>query len=143
MRKRNGNGTLALEAGVTAKTTKGYLRITAGTCRNEYVHRLIAAAMLGRELKKNEQVHHRNEDKLDPRFTNLFILGERDHTWVSAKQAWYMKHIKEPADKQEWDSFMAARAADQAREIAVAKAHGVPWECVDGKLQEEWENRSL
>jgi hypothetical protein len=98
--------------------------------------------MLGRELKKDEQVHHRNQDKLDPRFVNLFVLGERDHTWVTAKQAWYMKNIKEPADREEWDAFMAARAADQAREIAAAKATGVPWECVDGQVQEKWENRN-
>lgn len=127
--------------GTTAKTTKQYLRITAGSCRHEYVHRLVAAAMLGRELKKDEQVHHRNSNKLDARFANLFVLGERDHSWVSAKQSWYMKHIKEPADKAEWENFMAASAADQAREIAVAKANGVPWECVDGKLEERWENR--
>lgn len=139
--KRAEHGHFAVVAGVTAKTTKGYLRITAGPCRNEYVHRIVAAAMLGRELKRDEQVHHFG-DKLDPRFTNLFILGERDHTWVTTKQAWYMKHIKEPADKQEWGEFMAARAADQAREIAIAKGHGVPWECIDGKLEEKWENRN-
>lgn len=127
--------------GVTAKTTKSYLRITAGPCRHEYVHRIVAAAMLGRELKPDEQVHS-NSNTLDPRFTNLFILGERDHSWVSNKQAWYMKHIKEPADKKEWETFMAERAASQAREIAVAKANGRPWECVDGELVEEWENRN-
>jgi len=135
---RNANGRFAIEGGTTAKTTKGYLRITAGPCRNEYVHRIVAAAMLGRELKRDEQVHHFG-DKLDPRFTNLFILGERDHTWVTAKQAWYMKYVKEPADKQEWESFMVARAREQSREIATAKNNGVPWECVDGKLQEAWE----
>jgi len=127
--------------GSTAKTTKGYLRLTAGPCRHQYVHRIVAAAMLGRELKKDEQVHHRG-DKLDPRHTNLFILGERDHTWVTAKQAWYMKHIKEPADKQEWEEFMAARAKEQEREIAVAKLHEVPWQCVDGQMERKWENRN-
>lgn len=129
-----------LDGGVTTKTTKGYPRCTAGPHRHKYLHRMIAAAMLGRELKDDEQVNHKNRNKLDFGFANLFILGSKDHGWVTAKQAWYMKELDIKA-KIEWDEFMAEQEARQAREIAEAKAEGRPWECVDGNLQEKWDNR--
>lgn len=126
-------------AGTTAKTTKGYIRITAGPCRHTYVHRLVAAAKLGRELKKDEQVHHLNSDKLDPRHHNLLIVGEKDHGWVSALQAYFMENIKEIEDRKEWDEFMDEQAALQAKAIATAKGHSVPLQIRDGALQEAWE----
>jgi hypothetical protein len=126
-------------SGTTAKTTKGYLRITAGPCRHQYVHRIVAAAMLGRELREDEQVHHGKGGKLDPRHWNLLILGENDHGWISAKQAYFMEHIKEVADKKEWEEFMDEQAALQAKEIAVAKGQGVPWQPKDGSLERAWE----
>jgi hypothetical protein len=126
--------------GTTHKTTKGYLRITAGPCRHAYVHRIVAAAMLGRELTKDEEVHHR-KNKLDPRHTNLMILGEHDHGWVSAKQSYFMTHIKEKADKKEWDEFMDEQAEKQAAEIARAKNDGVSAVIRDGVLQEAWATR--
>jgi HNH endonuclease len=125
--------------GTTHKTTKGYLRITAGPLRHQYVHRIVAAAWLGRELKRDEQVHHRNNNKLDPRHQNLLIVGEKDHGWVSTLQAYYMTHIKEPAAKAEWDEFMDEQAAIQAKQIAVAKTAGEPFAVVDGALQKAWE----
>jgi hypothetical protein len=128
-----------MKHGTTHKTTKGYLRITAGPCRHEYVHRIVAAAWLGRELKKDEQVHHRNADKLDPRHWNLLILGESDHSWVSAKQAYFMEHIREVEDKREWDDFMDEQAALQAQQITCGKASGLPIEIRDGQLQKAWE----
>jgi HNH endonuclease len=132
-------GVIELKFGVTHKTTKKYLRITAGPCRNEYVHRIVAAALLGRELKRDEQVHHRNNDKLDPRHWNLLVVGEKDHGWVSSLQAYFMEHIKEPADKREWDEFMDEQAALQAQAIAVAKSEDRSFEVRGGALQEAWE----
>jgi len=130
-----------LGAGTTHKTTKGYLRVTAGPCRNEYVHRIVAEAMLGRELKKDEEVHHRDGDKLNCRFLNLLILGTYDHGWVSAKQNYYMTHILEPREKREWDEFMNEYAAKQALAIAVAKGNKRPIVIEDGVLQVAWEAR--
>lgn len=126
-----------MKHGTTHKTTKGYLRITAGPLRNEYVHRVVAAAWLGRELKKDEQVHHRNKDKLDPRHWNLLILGQSDHSWVSAKQAYFMSHIKEPEDKREWDEFINEQATIQAQQIATARPSSIIIR--DGELQKAWE----
>jgi len=119
--------------------SKGYLRVGKGPCKNLYVHRLVAAAMLGRELTKDEQVHHRNNDKLDPRYWNLLIMGEKDHGWVSALQAYYMANIKEVEDKREWEEFMDEQAAIQAHQLAVARVTGVPLEIRDGRLEAAWE----
>lgn len=139
---RNAGSMTNRGSGTTARTTKGYLRVTAGPCRHEYVHRIVAAAMLGRELKDDEQVHHRNNNKLDPRHGNLLIVGENDHGWVSAKQAYFMEHIKEVGDKAEWDEFMDEQAAKQERQIAACKANGIPVEIGDNALELAWAVRN-
>jgi HNH endonuclease len=128
-----------MKNGTTHKTTKGYLRVTAGPCRHAYVHRIVAAAWIGRELKKDEQVHHRNGDRLDPRHTNLFILGESDHSWVSAKQAWFMQNIYEPAEKREWDEFMEDQAEQQVQAVTLSKADNFALEVRDGEVKAAWE----
>ncbi len=47
-----------MKTGTTCKTTKRYPRCTAGPLRHKYIHRIVAAALLGRELTKDEEVHH-------------------------------------------------------------------------------------
>jgi hypothetical protein len=96
-------------AGTTTKTTKGYPRMTAGPLRNQYIHRIVAAALLGRTLTRDEEVHHVNGDRRNCWFTNLWVIGEVDHGWVSAKQHWFMKNRDERL-KKEWDQFMAEEA---------------------------------
>lgn len=130
----------AARAGTTHKTTKGYPRLTAGPLRNQYVHRVVAAAWVGRPLRRDEEVHHRDGNKLNPAHTNLLILGSSDHGWVSAKQAWYMKSLDIRA-KAEWDEFMELEADRQQTEIRQAKASGQPWESCDGSLQQAWDTR--
>ena len=105
----------AYRNGHTHKTTKRYPRVTAGPLRGQYLHRVVAAAMLGRELKKDEQVDHKDGNRLNFHFSNLRIVGEQDHGWISSKQAWFMKQ-KDGRLKKEWDEFMAERdARTQAR----------------------------
>lgn len=130
-----------LTNGTTHKTTKGYLRISAGPLRGQYLHRVVAAAKIGRDLTADEEVDHRDRDKLNPHFSNLIIRGEKDHGWVSAKQAWFMRH-DDAQQKRQWDEFMTEQAERQEREIAQARADGVPWMNRDGELRKEWERES-
>lgn len=83
---------------------KGYPRISSGPQRGKRVHTLVAEAMLGRELKRDEQVHHIDEDKKNCDWRNLKILNERDHGAVSAKQAWYFKE-HDIKNEKEWNEY--------------------------------------
>ena len=84
---------------------KGYLRLSAGPCRNKYVHILIAEGMLGRALKKDEHVHHIDGNTKNPRWTNLLVLGESVHNAVSSKQYWYLKQKYSREDAAWWAYF--------------------------------------
>ena len=53
---------------------KEYIRICAGTERTEYVHTLIAEGMLGRELRADECVDHRDGNGLNPKPWNLRVV---------------------------------------------------------------------
>lgn len=59
---------------------KTYLRISAGNCRNKYVHTLIAEAMLGRELTPGECVDHRDDNGLNCRPWNLRVMTIAENT---------------------------------------------------------------
>src|SRR5439155_865780 len=110
--------------------------------RHQYLHRIVAAAMVGRALTRDEEVNHKDQDRRNFWFTNLFILGNTDHGWVSSKQAYFMRH-RDAAEKQEWDTFMADQEQQQAIEIARAKNDGVTWPGLpDGALQTAWERRN-
>lgn len=60
IRKRKGNGTL-----------QKYLRITAGPQRGKYVHRLIVAARIGRDLHDWEEIDHKDGNTLNDHPSNL------------------------------------------------------------------------
>lgn len=103
------------------------------------VHRLVAAAMIGRELTKDEEAHHLDGDRRNPRWNNLLVLGQRDHSWVSSRQAWYMRE-KDRKEKLEWDKFMNEKVEEFVEEVTEARANGKPWVNgrVDGELHTEW-----
>src|ERR1700690_1969568 len=96
-------------AGTTTKTTKGYPRMTAGPLRNQYIHRVVAAALLGRELTRDEEVHHKDGDRRNCWFTNLWVIGEVDHEWVSAKQHLFMNNRDDKLKAYD-HTFMASQA---------------------------------
>ena len=123
---------------------KGYLRVSSGPLRNKYVHRIVAGAMIGRELTKDEECHHRDSDKRNFHWLNLMVLGERDHSWVSNKQAWFMRE-RDRKEKLEWDKFMREKADEFYREVAEAKSNGVPWmpTRADGTMEAEYDARRI
>lgn len=96
--------------------------------------------MLGRDLKPDEEVDHRDRDRRNFHFSNLVIRGHYDHGWVSARQAYYMRH-RDAKEKAEWDEFMAEQDAEQAQQIRAAKASGGEWRVKDGELERQWEAR--
>ena len=57
--------------------SKGYLTITAGPLRGVRVHRLVAAAKLGRPLKKDEDVHHKDGDRTNNSPDNLELFASK------------------------------------------------------------------
>lgn len=62
--------------------SNGYVLVRVGVgqpeadCRGyAYEHRLVARRMLGRPLRKGEQVHHRDHDKTNNSPENLLVVG--------------------------------------------------------------------
>jgi len=127
-----------MKNGLTFKTTKKYPRVTAGPLRHKYVHRIVAAALIGRELTKDEEVHHKDGNRLNFNWDNLMVLGSKDHGWVSSKQNWYMKE-HDFLLKQQWDDYMDEEYKLFDADVALAKANGVPYNVDDGQMRERFE----
>lgn len=90
------DGTVLLAAG-------NYPRMSCGPMRFTLVHVLVAEAMLGRKLRKDEHVHHIDGDTTNPAWTNLLVIGEDIHNAVSTRQYYYLKQ----KDKREEAAFKA------------------------------------
>lgn len=56
-----------------------YIRIRSGPQRGQYVHRMIMAAALGRNLQDDEEVDHLNGNRLDNDPSNLQVLHVSAH----------------------------------------------------------------
>jgi len=119
---------------------KGYPRARAGPLRDQLIHRVVAAAFLRRELKKGEEVHHRDGNRLNFHFSNLIVMGTSDHGWVSAKQAWFMRR-KDEKEKAEWDAFMEDEAKRFQNEVEEARLLEAEWTSRDGEVREAWDKR--
>lgn len=63
-------------------TKRGYI---INNRTKKYLHREIAEKVLGRELKRYEDVHHINGNKGDNRNCNLLICTRSFHLWLHAK----------------------------------------------------------
>jgi hypothetical protein len=94
---------------------KGYPRIGSGPMRGQRLHRIVAAAMKGRPLTEDEDVHHKDGNKLNFAPENLKVLGHKEHGCVSAKQHHYLNGI-DVSLKSEWDEhFREANAESSGR----------------------------
>lgn len=60
-------------------STSGYVKVYIRPREYQYEHRVIAEKMLGRKLKSNELVHHKNHLKNDNRPENLEIVNRFQH----------------------------------------------------------------
>lgn len=58
------------------------------------LHRLIMEEHIGRELRRDEWVHHINEDKHDNRLENLVIVSPYDHVQIHKRK--YPREYKCP-----------------------------------------------
>jgi hypothetical protein len=75
---------------------KGYFRHSAGPKRSKRVHRDLMEQHLGRPLRRDEHVHHRDENKTNNQehadgMWNLELLDESTHNAITARQYWYLK----------------------------------------------------
>lgn len=115
----------------------GYPRISMGPLRKRYVHILIAEAMLGRELRKDEHVHHIDGDKTNPKWTNLLVLGEAVHNAVSAKQYWYLKQ-KYAKERAAWWAYsdVTGETPREAWNAQSLKATGIEQSMPGGETEE-------
>ena len=66
---------------------------------------MVAEAMLGRELKPDEDVHHKDGDKLNCHWTNLEVLGKDVHGAVSNRQRWFLKN-REEHERRQWEEWI-------------------------------------
>ena len=71
-RNRATNGKKAMKAGWKIRTKDGYV-ITTIRGRTVMQHRFLMEQHLGRELKKYENIHHKNGDRADNRLENLEV----------------------------------------------------------------------
>lgn len=92
---------------------KGYPRFHTKPYRNRYVHIVkMELEYLGRELKKAEDVDHRNGNKLDWSKGNLRVLDHSVHGFVSNKQKWFVENVIELKRKREWEEYFGAGASE-------------------------------
>lgn len=92
-------------AGGTRIDSAGYLVIKAGPHRDKRVHILVAEAMLKRELRTDEDVHHRDGDRLNCHWTNLEVLDKSVHGAVSNRQRWFLKN-REEHERKQWEEWI-------------------------------------
>lgn len=91
---------------------QGYHRFSAGKHRGKRVHTFVAEAMLGRKLEDWEDVHHIDEDKLNPEWTNLEVKEHGDHS----KETRRLSALLKRKDKKELRHYEEANEGSAGTE---------------------------
>lgn len=103
-------------SGGTRVDSKGYLVIKAGPQRDIRVATLILEAKLGRKLKRDEDCHHKDGNKLNIDPDNLEALGHVVHGAVSNKQRMFLR-AKEAAEKKEWEKEFGVGSTNDDEDV--------------------------
>lgn len=85
--------------------SKGYLVIKSGFYRDVRLHRIVAAGMLGmevRDLPIDMDVHHEDANKINFQPENLKFLTKAEHGWRSAIQHWFVPRIIADREHRQW-----------------------------------------
>ena len=94
-----------------------YLRIRSGPQRNRYVHQLVAEAMLGRELRSDEEVDHKDQNTLNNDWRNLEVKTVSEHAKVTRRRAGERRqHARRMMDQEVAREAMEAVAAMRVEE---------------------------
>lgn len=64
----------------------GYRYVTGDDGKKVQEHRFVMEKHLGRKLREDEVVHHRNHDKLDNRISNLMVMSNQEHTTLHQRE---------------------------------------------------------
>jgi hypothetical protein len=80
--------------GVFSETiNKGGYRVIRVNGVSHLEHRLVMENWIGRKIKKDEHIHHKDGDKLNNRIDNLILLTSKEHATLHRRQVKWLKLI--------------------------------------------------
>ena len=79
--------------GTIKKWHRLYLAIKVAPNKWKYYHRYLVEQKIGRELKREEQVHHINFDSGDNNIDNLLVISHKDHLKLHSQIEYVMKDL--------------------------------------------------
>jgi hypothetical protein len=71
---------------LNARTHKEYNQYQDQNGKWQYSHRKAAENKIGGKIGKNRVVHHKDGNKKNNRWSNLLVMGRREHSKLHAKK---------------------------------------------------------